>query len=67
MADMNVEALAEILKIPCSRLLDHLNAAGISIGSPHDTVSEEAKLKLLGYRREKKAEEPSVRITLTRR
>ena len=67
MADMTVEALAKVLKISCRQLLEHLKAAGVDVDGPDDTVSEEAKLTLLGYLREKKAGEPSVRITLTRR
>lgn len=71
MADMTVEALAESLKVPCSRLLEQLRTAGVSICSPHDTVSEEAKLKLLGYLRAKQAEDEQSngprRIVLKRR
>ena len=71
MSDVTVEQFAEVLKVPVDRLLTQLEEAGISVGGPEDTISDDAKLELLTFLRRshgRKAETAAPRkITLKRK
>ena len=51
MADVTVAQFAEVLKVPVDKLLVQLEQAGIRVGGPGDTISDEAKLELLTHLR----------------
>jgi len=71
MADVTVAQFADVLKVPVDRLIAQLDQAGITVSSPADMISEEAKLELLTHLRKSHghgAEGPSPsRITLKRK
>jgi translation initiation factor IF-2 len=71
MSDVTVAQFAEVLKVPVDRLLTQLEEAGISVGGPEDTISDDAKLELLTFLRRshgRKAETAAPRkITLKRK
>src|ERR1700722_2894600 len=58
MADVTIAQFADVLKVSVDRLIAQLDQAGISVSSPEDMISEEAKLELLTHLR---------RITLKRK
>ena len=45
MAEVTVTQFAEVLKVPVEKLLTQLEEAGIKVGGPDDTISEDAKLR----------------------
>lgn len=47
MSDVTVKQLAEVVKIPVSKLLEQLKAAGVEKSSASDTVSDQEKMTLL--------------------
>ena len=49
MSDVTVAQFADVLKVPVDRLLSQLDEAGISVASPDDVISEDAKMELLTY------------------
>jgi translation initiation factor IF-2 len=51
MADVTIAQFADVLKVPVDRLIAQLDQAGISVSSPQDMISEEAKLELLTHLR----------------
>jgi translation initiation factor IF-2 len=51
MADVTIAQFADVLKVPVDRLIAQLDQAGISVSSPEDMISEEAKLELLTHLR----------------
>jgi translation initiation factor IF-2 len=71
MAEVTVTQFAEVLKVPVEKLLTQLEEAGIKVGGPDDTISEDAKLELLTHLRKAHGKEESTaaprRITLKRR
>ena len=71
MADVTVAQFADVLKVPVDRLIAQLDQAGITVSSPADMISEEAKLELLTHLRKSHghgAEGPAPsRITLKRK
>jgi translation initiation factor IF-2 len=73
MADVTIAQFADVLKVPVDRLIAQLDQAGITVSSPEDMISEEAKLELLthlrrshGHGAEATGSAPS-RITLKRK
>jgi translation initiation factor IF-2 len=71
MADVTIAQFADVLKVSVERLIAQLDQAGISVASPEDMISEEAKLELLTHLRRSHghggdASSPS-RITLKRK
>jgi translation initiation factor IF-2 len=71
MADVTVAQFADVLKVPVDRLIAQLDQAGITVSSPADMISEEAKLELLTHLRKShghggEGSAPS-RITLKRK
>src|SRR3984885_13070856 len=73
MADVTIAQFADVLKVPVDRLIAQLDQAGITVASPEDMISEEAKLELLthlrrshGHGGEASGSSPS-RITLKRK
>jgi translation initiation factor IF-2 len=71
MADVTVAQFADVLKVPVDRLIAQLDQAGITVASPTDMISEEAKLELLTHLRKShghggEGSAPS-RITLKRK
>src|ERR1700729_4194364 len=73
MADVTIAQFADVLKVPVDRLIAQLDQAGITVASPEDMISEEAKLELLthlrrshGHGGEAAGSAPS-RITLKRK
>ena len=51
MADVTIAQFADVLKVSVDRLIAQLDQAGISVQSPDDMISEEAKLELLTHLR----------------
>src|ERR1700693_3933960 len=51
MADVTISQFADVLKVPVDRLIAQLHEAGITVSSPEDVISEEAKLELLTHLR----------------
>ncbi|MEO0347406.1 MAG: translation initiation factor IF-2 [Pseudomonadota bacterium] len=51
MAEVTVSQFAEVLKVPVEKLLTQLDEAGIQVAGADDTISEDAKMELLGYLR----------------
>ncbi|MGA2563737.1 MAG: translation initiation factor IF-2, partial [Steroidobacteraceae bacterium] len=51
MADVTIAQFADVLKVSVDRLIAQLDQAGISVSSPQDMISEEAKLELLTHLR----------------
>src|ERR1700683_313506 len=47
MADVTIAQFADVLKVPVDRLIAQLDQAGITVSSPQELISEEAKLELL--------------------
>jgi translation initiation factor IF-2 len=72
MAEVTVRQFAEVVGISIDRLLDQLKEAGVSVSSADATISDEEKMELLGFLRnkhasdEKAATEPK-KITLKRK
>src|SRR5580704_4412709 len=71
MADVTIAQFADVLKVPVDRLIAQLDQAGITVSSPEELISEEAKLELLTHRRRShghgaEGSSPS-RITLKRK
>jgi translation initiation factor IF-2 len=72
MAEVTVRQFAEVVGISIDRLLDQLKEAGVSVSSADATISDEEKMDLLGFLRnkhasdEKAATEPK-KITLKRK
>lgn len=71
MANNTVKQFAESVKAPVERLLTQLQEAGLDIKDPEHVLSEQEKMKLLGYLRQshgkKPAATPTKKITVTRR
>ncbi|MEL6215688.1 MAG: translation initiation factor IF-2 N-terminal domain-containing protein, partial [Pseudomonadota bacterium] len=59
MADVTVTQFAEVLKVPVDKLLEQLDEAGISVEGADDTISEDAKMELLGYLRRQRGKSES--------
>src|SRR5208282_1638153 len=51
MADVTIAQFADVLKVTVDRLIAQLDQAGITVSSPEDMISEEAKLELLTHLR----------------
>ncbi len=51
MADVTVTQFAEVLKVPVDKLLTQLAEAGIRVEGPTSTISDDAKMELLGFLR----------------
>ncbi len=51
MADVTISQFADVLKVSVDRLIAQLDQAGITVSSPEDMISEEAKLELLTHLR----------------
>jgi len=51
MADVTISQFADVLKVPVDRLIAQLDQAGITVSSPDDMISEDAKLELLTHLR----------------
>ncbi len=51
MANVTVSQFAEVLKVPVDKLLVQLDEAGIKVTGADDTISDDAKMELLGYLR----------------
>ena len=51
MADVTIAQFADVLKVPVDRLIAQLDQAGITVSSPQELISEEAKLELLTHLR----------------
>jgi translation initiation factor IF-2 len=51
MADVTIAQFADVLKVSVDRLIAQLDQAGITVASPEDMISEEAKLELLTHLR----------------
>lgn len=51
MADVTIAQFADVLKVSVDRLIAQLDQAGITVSSPEDMISEEAKLELLTHLR----------------
>src|SRR5579863_6690196 len=51
MADVTIAQFADVLKVSVDRLSAQLDQAGITVSSPEDMISEEAKLELLTHLR----------------
>src|SRR6202167_3041053 len=73
MAEVTIAQFADVLKVPVDRLIAQLDQAGITVASPEDMISEEAKLELLthlrrshGHGAEARGDAPS-RIALKRK
>src|ERR1700722_13674771 len=49
MADVTIAQFADVLKVSVDRLIAQRDQAGISVTSPEDMISEEAKLELLTH------------------
>ncbi len=52
MSQVTIAQFAEVVKIPADRLLEQLASAGVTKNSIEDEISEEEKMKLLGFLRE---------------
>ena len=59
MSEVTVKQLASTVGIPVERLLTQLNEAGISASGADSTLTEQEKLKLLGYLRRSHGKEES--------
>jgi translation initiation factor IF-2 len=65
---MNVEQFANELKVAPALLVEQLQAAGVTVNTPTDTLSDQDKTRLLDYLRDKHgAKAPKSKITLTRK
>src|SRR6202161_868840 len=51
MAGVTIAQFADVLKVPVDRLIAQLDQAGITVSSPQELISEEAKLELLTHLR----------------
>jgi translation initiation factor IF-2 len=51
MAEVTIAQFADVLKVPVDRLIAQLDQAGITVASPEDMISEDAKLELLTHLR----------------
>ncbi|MEM7764673.1 MAG: translation initiation factor IF-2 [Pseudomonadota bacterium] len=51
MADVTVSQFAEVLKVPVEKLIEQLGEAGITVSGAEDTISDDAKMELLGHLR----------------
>lgn len=51
MADVKVKEFADMLRVPIDLLLTQLDAAGIRVAGPEDTISDIAKMELLTFLR----------------
>ncbi|MDX1823489.1 MAG: translation initiation factor IF-2 [Thiohalomonadales bacterium] len=72
MAEVTVRQFAEVVGISVDRLLDQLKEAGVSVTGADATISDEEKMELLGFLRNKHASEEKVgtepkKITLKRK
>jgi len=73
MPEVTVTQFAEVLKVPVDRLLEQLDAAGISVAGAEDVISDDAKMELLTFlrrshgRQEGSLEVAPRKITLQRR
>jgi translation initiation factor IF-2 len=70
MAQVTVRQLAEVVGTPVDRLLTQLAEAGIEVGDPDATISDDQKMQLLSHLRESHGENSSNeprKITLKRR
>ncbi len=59
MSEVTVKQLASTIGIPVERLLTQLNEAGISASDADSTLTEQEKMKLLGYLRRSHGKEES--------
>ncbi|MEL7311501.1 MAG: translation initiation factor IF-2 [Pseudomonadota bacterium] len=59
MADVTVTQFAEVLKVPVDKLLEQLDEAGIKVAGADDTISEDAKMELLGHLRRQRGKSES--------
>jgi translation initiation factor IF-2 len=65
---MRVDQFANELKVPAAMLVEQLRAAGVSVESEGDVLTDQDKTRLLDYLRDKHgATEPKTRITVTRK
>jgi len=65
---MNVEQFANELKVAPALLVEQLQAAGVTVNTPTDALSDQDKTRLLDYLRDKHgAKAPKSKITLTRK
>jgi translation initiation factor IF-2 len=70
MAQVTVRQLAEVVGTPVDRLLTQLAEAGIQVGDPDATISDDEKMQLLSHLRQSHGENSSNeprKITLKRR
>jgi translation initiation factor IF-2 len=72
MAEVTVRQFAEVVGISVDRLLDQLKEAGVSVSNADATISDEEKMELLGFLRNKHASEEKAatepkKITLKRK
>jgi translation initiation factor IF-2 len=70
MAQVTVRQLAEVVGTPVDRLLTQLAEAGIQVGDPDATISDDEKMQLLSHLRQSHGENSSSeprKITLKRR
>ncbi len=72
MSDVTVKQLAEVLAISTEKLMQQLKSAGIKVTSDTDTISNEAKVKLLQFLRdahgkEKKSLSTGKKVVLKRK
>ncbi len=70
MAQVTVRQLAEVVGTPVDRLLTQLAEAGIEVGDPDASISDDQKMQLLSHLRESHGENSSAeprKITLKRR
>ena len=69
MAEVTVKQFAEVVGVPVNLLLEQLKEAGVSVTDPDATISEEEKLSLLTFLKNKhpKKEKAEKKVTLTRR
>ncbi len=65
---MRVDQFANELKVPAALLVEQLQAAGVSVKSEGDVLTDQDKTRLLDYLRDKHgAKAPKTKITLTRK
>ncbi len=65
---MRVDQFANELKVPAALLVEQLQAAGVSVKSEDDVLTDQDKTRLLDYLRDKHgAKAPKTKITLTRK
>ena len=72
MADVTVKQFAEVVGIEVERLLEQLKEAGVPISDTNAMITDEEKMELLGFLRNKHASDTSIngegkRITLKRK